>query len=106
MKPTGGADMNAFVAGLTYANGPLVLGAEFGTVQSQGDARLTGISQRHEYEIAVGGNYKLAPGVQLVGEYMYTYRHQGNYNFATGNAGTGTRDAQGQGVLFSTVLTW
>jgi hypothetical protein len=105
MKPTGGANMNAVLAGLTYANGPFVLGIDFGTIQSQGDARLTGISQRHEYEIGFGGNYKLAPGVQLVGEYQYAYRHQGGFNFNTGTPGV-TKDAQGQGVTFATVLTW
>lgn len=115
MRPTGGAPENAFLAGLTYANGPITLGAEMGVIDSQGDARLTKISQRHEYEIAFGGTYKLAPGVQLVGEYMYTHRHQGGYDFANGalgtpgaagTAGTSTRDAQGQGLMFSTVLTW
>jgi len=106
MRPSGGADMNAFVTGLTYVNGPLILGAEFGLVESQGDARLVGVSQRREYEVAFGGNYRLAPGVQLVGEYMYTHRHQGAYNFATGAVGGPTRDAQGQGILFATVLTW
>jgi hypothetical protein len=84
-------------------------------VESQGDARLVGISQRHEYEIAFGGNYKLAPGVQLVGEYMYAHRHQGGFDFGTNTlgqpgaattAGTTTRDAQGQSFLFATVLTW
>ena len=88
MRPSGGANMNAIVTGLTYANGPITLGAEFGVVESQGDARLVGISQRHEYEVAFGGNYKLAPGVQLVGEYIYQYRHQGGFDFATGTLGT------------------
>jgi hypothetical protein len=116
MRPTGGAPMNAVVTGLTYANGPIVLGAEVGVIDSQGDARLVGISQRHEYEVAFGGNYKLAPGVQLVGEYMYVHRHQGGFDFgnaALGNStavaannGNTTRDAQGQSFTFATVLTW
>jgi hypothetical protein len=105
MRPTGGASMNAVVAGLTYANGPITLGVDVGFVNSQGAAQLTGISQRREEEFAFGGNYKLAPGVQLVGEYMYTQRHQGDFNFNTGTAGS-TQDAKGQGVMFSTVLTW
>ncbi len=105
MRPAGGAPTNAVVTGLTYANGPIVLGAEVGLIDTQGDARMVGVSQRHEYEVAFGGNYKLAPGVQLVGEYMYLHRHQGGYDFNQGNIGA-TRDAQGQGFLFSTVLTW
>jgi hypothetical protein len=114
LRPQGGVNENAILTGLTYANGPITLGLEGGIVESQGDARLVGISQRHEYEIAFGGNYKLAPGVQLVGEYMYQYRHQGGFDFATGSVGAGatltkagsTRDAQSNSFLFATVLTW
>lgn len=111
MRPTGGAPTNAVVTGLTYAKGPITLGAEIGIVDTQGDARLTNISQRHQYEIAFGGSYKLAPGVQFAAEYMYTHRHQGGYDFQNGNTaanlpGGRTRDAQGQGFVLSTVLTW
>jgi hypothetical protein len=116
MQPTGGAPMHAVVTGLTYANGPITAGAEIGLIDSQGDPRLVNISQRHEYEVAFGGAYKLAPGIQLVGEYMYSHRHQGGFDFATnalGNAtavaannGSLTRDAQLHSFLFSTVLTW
>jgi hypothetical protein len=114
MSPTGGVNENAVVTGITYANGPLTLGLEYGIVESQGDARLTGISQRHEYEIGAGGAYRLAPGVQLVAEYQYEFRHQGGFDFATNTVGAGgtavaagrTNDARGQGFLFSTVLTW
>jgi hypothetical protein len=114
MSPTGGVNENAVVTGITYANGPITLGAEIGIIDSQGDARLTGLTQRHEYEIGFGGAYKLAPGVQLVGEYQYTSRHQGGFDFATGTLGQTTagvvngrtNDAKGQGLLFATVLTW
>ena len=107
-RPTGGAPENAITAGLTYANGPITLGVTWGVINSQGDARLTGISQRHEYEVAFGGNYKLAPGIQLVGEYQYAHRHQGGFDFSQGAPGLNgtTRDAQYQGLTFGTVLTW
>jgi hypothetical protein len=115
MRPTGGAPTNAVLTGLTYTTGPITLGAQVGLIDTQGDARLTGVSQRHEYEVAFGGTYRLAAGLQLVGEYLYTHRHQGGFDFATNTlgtpggtatAGTSTRDAQGQGISFSTVLTW
>jgi hypothetical protein len=115
LRPTGGANENAVVTGITYANGPLVAAVEAGVINSQGDARLVGISQRHEYEFAGGGSYRLAPGVQLVAEYLYQHRHQGGFDFATGalgtpgaagTAGTTTRDVQSQAFLFGTVLTW
>ena len=115
MVSTGGAPENALLYGLTYLNGPISAGVDLGVINSQGDVRLTDVSQRHEVEIGFGGAYKLAPGVQLVGEYQYVQRHQGGYDFALGALGTSsasgvpgssTRDAHGQGVLFSTVLTW
>ena len=116
MKPRGGAPTNAVLTGVTYSSGPITLGAEIGLIDTQGDARLVGISQRHEYEIAAGGTYKLAPGLQLVGEYMYINRHQGGYDFNTGALGAGataannyvglTRDSRAQGLMFATVLTW
>jgi len=118
MRPTGGAPENAFLYGLTYANGPLTAGVDAGIIDSQGDARLVHTSQRHEIELGFGGAYRLAPGVQLVAEYQYVQRHQGGFDFNTGTlgtqgpgntaapAGTSTRDAHGQGFLFSTVMTW
>ena len=106
MRPTGGAPENAVVVGLTYANGPWTLGVESGFVDSQGDVRLTKISQRHEWEMAFGGTYVVAPGVGLVAEYIHTERHQGGFNFVTGGAGVGTRDAHAQSLLFATVVNW
>jgi hypothetical protein len=102
------------VTGVTYANGPIALGAEYGFINGQGDPRLVGVSQRREYEIAFGGSFKLAPGIQLIGEYMYMYRHQGDFNFNTGAVGGitagaplgATRDAQSNNFLVGTVLTW
>ena len=87
-----------------------------GIVNSQGAAQLTDISQRHEWEFAFGGNYNIAPGLYLVGEYQYEQRHQGGFDF-TGNCISSaanclsttkgaSRDGRGQGILFSTVVNW
>ncbi|HEY0185463.1 MAG TPA: hypothetical protein VGC09_21895 [Rhodopila sp.] len=120
MRPTGGANENALLYGLTYANGPLTAGVDVGVVDSQGDGRLVGFSQRREFEVVFGGSYRLAPGVQMVAEYQYVQRHQGGFDFNTGGlgvqcstatlatsgAGCSTRDSHGQGLLLSTVMTW
>jgi hypothetical protein len=105
MRPTGGAPMNAVITGLTYANGPITFGVDYAVVDSQGDARLVGLSQRHEYEAAVGGSYRLAPGLQLVAEYIYEHRHQGGFDFAANALGS-SRDAQSNNYVLGTVLTW
>jgi hypothetical protein len=105
LLPSGGSNLNAILPGITYANGPFTVGTSFGDIWSQGAGQLTGATQRHEYEFAVGGSYKVAPGLQLIAEYQYAYRHQNGYNFATATIGN-TVDAQSQQVVFSTVLTW
>jgi hypothetical protein len=116
MRPVGAPNMNAVVTGLTYANGPYTAGIEWGYVQSQGAAQLTGISQRNEQEFAFGGAYRVAPGLSLAAEYQYVFRHQGGFNFNTGTVGAvqvingqrqlTTVNAQGQGLIFATILTW
>ena len=102
------APMDATVFGLTYLNGPWTIGSAFGIINSQGNANLNGISQRHQFEAALGGNYKLAPGVNLVLEYNYYQTHQGDFNFMTNAAGGGSayNDIHGQALFMSTVLTW
>jgi hypothetical protein len=108
MRPSGGAPESAIVSGLLYKNGPLTLGAEAAFVWSQGAQQLTGITQRREFEVAFGGNYNLAPGLFLVAEYMYEYRHQGGFDFVAGavSPNGSTHDSKAQGVLFSTVVNW
>jgi hypothetical protein len=106
--PSGGAQMNAVLTGLTYIKGAITLGVTAGVIDSQGDARLVGVSQRHEFETAFGGNYKIAPGIQLVAEYQFGTRHQAGFDFNTGTLGVNgtTRDSVYQGVSFDTVVTW
>jgi hypothetical protein len=113
LDASGAAPMDATAAGLTYINGPWTAGAVIGLINSQGSASLNGISQRHQFETALGGNYKLAPGVNLVLEYNYYQTHQGNFNFATntavapGVAGSAAyNDIKGQSLVFTTALTW
>jgi hypothetical protein len=80
------AHVSAWVAGETYANGPVILGLMYED-NSQGDARLAGYSQRHETGLAFGGNCTVAPGLQLVAEYQYETRHQGGFDFNQGTLG-------------------
>ncbi|HET6305617.1 MAG TPA: hypothetical protein VFG12_00420 [Rhodopila sp.] len=113
LVPQGGAPMSATVFGLTYLNGPWTVGSAIGIIDSQGSASLNGISQRSQFEVAAGGNYRLAPGVNIVLEYNYYQTHQGNFNFATntsvgpGVAGAGAyNDVHGQALFTSVNLTW
>ena len=87
MDPTGGVADHAELGGVSYALGPMSVGADFAIINSQGAAQLVNTSQRHQFAVAVGGAYKLAPGINLALEYRVPeQRHQGAYNFNTGAA--------------------
>jgi hypothetical protein len=104
-RPKGGVTESGFQPGLMYTNGPVTLGATGFFLTSQGAAALVGISQRNEEGLAVGGNYNLAPGLFLVGEYQYTYRHQGGFNFTLGSTGS-TVDARSNTYLVAIDMNW
>jgi hypothetical protein len=107
MVTTGGVPEHAELAGLSYAFGPISFGADFAIIDAQGNAELTGTSQLHQFAVAVGGAYKLAPGINLALEYQYEQQHQGAYSFFTGAAGVPTgNDIHGQGLTLATIVNW
>jgi predicted secreted protein len=120
LDPTGGVPMHAELVGASYAFGQFSVGAVVGIVDSQGSANLVGISQRHETALAVGGAYRIAPGINLCLEYQYLQKHQGDFNFNTnvagapavgaapgiGGAGGAGNDIHGQGLTFATIVNW
>ena len=118
MVTTGGAPMSAVLLGATYNIGPIALGYTAAMIDSQGAVQLTKISQRHEFAVAFGGTYKLAPGINLVAEYQYEQKHQGGYNFEAGtvigatgavsaaSGGNNFNDIKVQGVTLATVISW
>ncbi len=72
----------------------------------QGAWQLTGVSQRHEYVFDAATTYTAAPGLVFWLEYVYSGRHQGDYNFATNQLGTAYNNVNSQGVMFGTMVTW
>jgi hypothetical protein len=104
-RPTGGVSESGLQTGVMYQNGPITLGATGFFLTSQGSATLVGISQRQEDGLALGGNYNVAPGLFLVAEYQYTFRHQGGFNFIS-NANGVTTDAKSNTYFFGVVMNW
>jgi predicted porin len=88
LDPSGGVPMNAELGTASYAYGPISVGAVIGIVDSQGSAELVNTSQRHEVAFAVGGAYRIAPGLNLCLEYQYLQKHQGDFNFNTNGIGS------------------
>jgi hypothetical protein len=107
LAPTGGAPEIGVIGGLSYAVGQFAFGADYAVVTSQGNVELTHTSQRHEIAFAVGGVYKVAPGLNLCLEYQYGAKHQGGYNFDTGAAGVPTENnIHIQGLTFAAIMNW
>jgi len=106
LAPSAGVGTNAELAAISYANGPWSAGAIVGIVDSQGSNSLVRSTQRHEVAFAVGGNYKLAPGLNLALEYQYLQKHQGNFNFLTNAVGAGFNDIRVQGLTLATIVNW
>ena len=114
LKPSGGANTNAWITGLIYRTGPLTVGTAFQMVNSQGAVAMTGLTQRQEYAVDVGVSYALAPGIVIWSDFIYQYRKQSGWNFATnaangvgagGTAGT-NNSVQGRGFVVGTQVTW
>lgn len=75
-------------------------------IDSQGAVALSGLTQRKEYALDIGGSYSLAPGIVLFADYIYQNRKQSGWNFATGAAGGANNQVQGQGFVFGTQVSW
>jgi predicted porin len=108
-QPVGGVSQTAFVIGGQYSIGDFTAGIAYEQADSQGSANLVGVSQRHEWGINPGIDYKIAPGLQVFAEYWYGQRHQSQFNFATGSATAGTgayNDVRSQVFLVGSAVYW
>jgi hypothetical protein len=106
LKPAGGANQIAWLAGAQYTLGPMTVGASYMNVLSAGalNAATGGplASQRREGGINVGGTYVLAPGLLGWLSAAYGQRYQGGFNFATG-ATTGAAALEFNNVKFEAI---
>jgi len=105
-KPDGGADTQGWLAGVTYKTGPLIVGVVGENINSQGSPALTGKTQRHEYALDGGAAYTIAPGLIGFVEYIYQYRKQNGFNFASGTTGTAYNTISTQGIQIGTTVYW
>ncbi len=120
LQPDGGSNGIAWLVGGTYTAGPFIAGASFFNTNVTGDipggvdagsgatitsAGLTTGQQRDD-GVAAGMTYTLVPGVSLFVDYLYGLRHQGGYDFETGNAGTANNNTQAQLFGVGTQIQW
>jgi Gram-negative porin len=107
LQPQGGAHAIAWLGGVQYAYGPVVVGASYYNFQSQGAVNLTNVSQRYTDGLDIGGTYNLAPGLWFYGQYLYGQQHQGGFDFITGAAGVSTNNTvHAQAFEIGTKVRW
>jgi hypothetical protein len=110
LTPSGGVNTVGTLIGVGYSNGPWVTGTNIAFLDWQGAAQYTNLSQRHEFALTYMVGYKLAPGINLAAEYLYTQKHQGGFDFYNnGLNATPTKagnDIHAQGLTFATILSW
>jgi hypothetical protein len=105
-KPSGGAPMSGWLAGVTYKTGPLIVGLVGEGTHSQGSPLTVGKTQRYEYGVNAGAAYTIAPGLVAFAEYIYQHRQQNGFNFASGAAGGAFNTVQSQGLQVGTTIYW
>jgi predicted porin len=106
LTPRGGASGNAWLVGAQYANGPITVGASYYDYSSQGSPLTVGIAQRREQGLAAGGNYALAPGLNLYLSYLYGTRHQGDFDFVSGKVANTNNNIKTQVIALGTIVKW
>ncbi|EHL95487.1 outer membrane insertion signal domain protein [Acetobacteraceae bacterium AT-5844] len=78
-------DMNQYTLGLSYTWQALTVGANGFIVDSAGNQGVAG--GRRDRVWSVGANYTLAPGLQVIAEYVNIERRENGFDFISGTAG-------------------
>jgi hypothetical protein len=117
--PVGGKGGDAWIAGLSYTIGPVILGAAYLDVDSQGafayqagatpaDSKVAaGLGQRRESGVQAGGTLKVAPGLGMFLSYLWDERKQAGYDFSSGLIGSSDNNKiRAQAATLGTSLTW
>jgi len=107
---------NSFFYGAQYTIGPWTMGASMYTFESEGSAAATAalpgggsvtLGNRVERGFDTGFTYNLAPGVNILGDYIIGWRHQTGVNFIDplGSPAVGN-NTYVAGVVISTAVVW
>ncbi|MBO1076689.1 porin [Roseomonas marmotae] len=98
-------NMKQLFAGASYTISGLTVGANFFDVKSAGNQNiLTG--GRTDRAWAVGASYTLAPGLQLVAEYISSKKKEGGFDFANGTLGSANNSSEADVVLLGTRIAF
>jgi hypothetical protein len=120
LEPNGGQNAIGTLIGMQYTTGPITVGTQIFRFQTTGDlpggidagsgATISSqgltAGQQVNNGLAIGGTYTLVPGVSLFLDYLYGWRYQGGFDFATNMAGTAYNRVQTQLFGIGTEIQW
>jgi hypothetical protein len=109
LKPRGGARSISWVAGATYTTGPMLFGVQYFNQQDQGAKSLTalvGKSQETSSGLALSAQYSVAPGFALIADYLYGFKHQGDWDYLNNRIGTANNDMHNQSLFLYGKVSW
>ena len=118
LSPQGAPNSYAWIAGASYAVGPIIFGAwsfNYLSPGSQTTATPAVVGLRTEYGIAAGSTLTLAPGAYVFLSYVYGSRHQNGVDLVSGtvsdaNSGLGyvktNNNLTSQGIELGTQFRW
>ena len=113
LAPAQGPDAFAWLAGASYAIGPVIIGGSFYQYNSAG-ASFTNftpagrsVGQLRERGVAGGGTYTLVPGVSLFLSLLYGDRKENNYDLLNNTIGsTANNKTRSELISLGTQLRW
>ena len=79
-------DVGAYLVGATYTIDAITVGGHFTQILSAG-SQTFGTGGRRETAFAVGGNYRVAPGLDFFTEYLQSQRKERGFNIGTNTVG-------------------
>jgi hypothetical protein len=106
LKPQGGKNAIAWVAGAQYVYGPFTIAASYLNYQLQGSVDAVGISQQYQDGLAAGVTWAIAPGLSAYAEYLYGQSHQGDVNLYTNALSPFYNNLHNQSFIIGTRVQW
>jgi hypothetical protein len=109
LQQTGGSviedsNFGQIFLGASYTIGQFIIGANFAQVTSAGLQTVRG--DREETAFGVGVSYNVAPGLQVIAEYVYLERKETGVDFRTLTAGTANNTVESNTFILGTRIAF
>jgi len=97
-------DMSQFFVGASYTIGRIIVGANFVRGDYEGSTAVAG--DRKYTAFGLGLSFNVAPGLQVVAEYVYATQEENGFNFQTGGAGLANNEMTANTFILGTRIAF